>query len=1068
MKKLIANLLILSILLCLLTALPAFAADANSTSTLGATPDTAVVSTKEEIPKSFIVTEEVSLELNYNDVFDLNKQYGGYSIAKIFSDNITSYKVENGATSSSKDSSVLQKESDTVLCGSGIGDARVLLVKSTDLSTATKVLKGESTKSVSSLLLNVSVTPAPLTIVYISGQSNGEGSVAANFGYHPEDSVVCKKGEVFSTYAPSNDSRATRISGISELTVCTKEQASDFVAGSLSLNNNLSVSSKELIYPLNSLTAYGQGKTGPDSGFAYKWNELTGDKVWVVNAAWGGTAVNKWVTGADAYERAIAVYKEAEKTYEAEISSGHFVEGSRLCIWVQGEADKNTSLTSYRDDFLSVTNTLTNELSLDRFGIIITRSSKDKQYQNYRDNHLSSPRIVQTAIANDKSFEKVYLVSRVHELWITDQAVEEYFTATYPQGILSYPLRENATISSIPTTVYDVHYDIHFSQAGHNECGIDAATNLYHSMQGEKQEVTVSWIKENGAFVYNNSLDANLNIPFVLSARITPPQEGKCYSIVTDESYLTYDYDSSTFTPIKKGNTTIKLVDESQNVVSSVNVTINTFTLSTPIISSFENLANSVKITWEKVEGATHYRIYCHNGTNYVGLTTTTDTTYTHTGVKSGETYTYTVRCVDSSNNFMSAYVKEGFKNTFLSPPVLTAVSNSAGGVKITWEKLSGAVRYGVYRKSEAEPSYKRVGTSTSNSFIDTSAVSNTTYTYTVRCLSKDGTKPQSSFDATGKTVKYIAAPIITSHTHSASGVTISWNKVDGASAYRVFIKTEDGWKGLGNTTATSFTDYTATKKAVYTYTVRCIDTSTNTFTSSFYPSGYTVDTRLKTPVITSFENTRTGVKITWSKVDGAYSYRLFYHNGTQYKTITTTADTSYIHTDAISEQVYTYTVRCVGADGSFESDYVKEGFENLYLAPPVLKKPANFDNGVMVSWKELKGAYYYRVYRKGPNDTTWVRLADTKKAYYIDKDVENGTSYTYTVRCLSEDKSKFESSFDATGVTIVYKAPIKKEPANKSHFNVKTPQSKPEYTKALLNKMVLNIFEILKSKVIK
>ncbi len=1051
MKKLIAHILIAAMLLSFFPVISASAYDTDVAVTT-ATPDTATVSAVTEIPSSFNILDEIALELNYNDVYNIRESYNGYSIAHILSDDITSYKVEKGQVTSSKDDSVLQKESDNSFYCDGVGTARVLLVKSADLSTAQKVLNGQSTSSVDSLVLNINVTPAPLTIVFVSGQSNGEGSVAANLGYHPEDSVVCERGEVFSTYAPSNDSRAQKISGIPTFTVCTKEKAPDYVAGSLDLSNNKSVSSKDLVYKLNSLTADGQGKTGPDSGFAYKWNELTGDKVWIVNAAWGATSVNKWIKGADAYERALAVYKQAEKTYNAELSAGHFTQGKKLCIWVQGEADKKNTVSAYRKDFVEVTDNLTNELSLDRFGIILTRSSKDTQYKSYKDNALTAPRIVQPAVANDKNFKKVYLVSREHETWVTDSGVEEYFRAMYPQGILSYPLRDNATISAIPTTMYEVHNDVHFSQAGHNENGMDAATNMYHSITGEIQKTTVMWLKENGAFAHNNTLDANLNIPFVLSARITPPQQGKLYTIVTDNNYLKYDYSSSTFTPVKQGTTTIKLVDDNSNVISSLKVTINTFALATPYILSFENQSNSVKITWDKVEGATHYRIYYHNGTNYVGLTTTTDTSYTHTGVESGKTYIYTVRCVDANNNFKSDYVKEGFSNTFLKAPVLTAVSNAEKGVKITWNAVNGAKNYGVYRKGGADSQYRRIGTTTTNSFVDTTPVSNTTYTYTVRCLSKDGTKFESSFDSTGKSVKHIATPLIKSHQTSSYGITLSWDKVNGATSYRVFIKSSDGgWKGLGNTTATSFTDYTATKKAVYTYTVRCINTSTNTYTSSYSSAGYTVDTRLTTPVIEEFENTRNGVKITWSKVDGAYMYRLFYYNGTQYKTLTTTSDTSYLHTDVESETIYTYTVRCVAADGSFDSGYVEKGFSNLYLAPPVLNNPTSTKNGVRVSWEPINSASCYRVYRKGPADTTWVKIADTANSFYVDHDVKNNTEYTYTVRCLSEDKSKFESSFDATGKTICYASPVSNKVSNKPpRIDSKTDAAKLMYAKRL------------------
>ena len=36
-------------------------------------------------------------------------------------------------------------------------------------------------------------------------------------------------------------------------------------------------------------------KLGPDSGFAYEWVKQTGEKVWVVNAAHGGSAISSWL-----------------------------------------------------------------------------------------------------------------------------------------------------------------------------------------------------------------------------------------------------------------------------------------------------------------------------------------------------------------------------------------------------------------------------------------------------------------------------------------------------------------------------------------------------------------------------------------------------------------------------------------------------------------------------------------------------------------------------------------------------------------------------------------------------
>ncbi len=1033
MKKLFALILALTIIMQTIS-ISVTAANCKAVTDTSATPDSATTcSTEAEIPGNFVIRQTKDLTLTYNDVVNINEYFNGYAIAQLYNDKVTSYKVKSGVSTNSKDSAVFKQESDTEFITTATGNGRILLVKQATVSTAKKILNGQSNTKLNAIVLNITVNPAPLTIVYFAGQSNSEGSCSANLSYHPEDSVMCKLGEVYSTYAPSNDSRAQKITGIENFTVCTKDKAQDYVTGSLNVLEDLSISSKPLTYSLHSLTYSGNGKTGPDAGFAYKYNTLTGDKVWVVNAAWGGSSVKQWVKGGEAYNRAMAVYKEAEKTYNAEISAGHFTQSKRLCIWVQGEADKNESTSFYREKFTNASSNLISELSLDKLGIIIVRSAIDKQYKNYRDNSLSAPRVVQTAMGNDKTLNKIHLVSRTHELWVTDDNVKNYFDSKYPSGTLNYPLRSNSTILHTPDTVAAIHYDIHFSQAGHNENGIDAAENMYHILQNETHDVDITWLKEDGAFVYGNAIDANLNIDFKLCARITPESQSKRFTISTDTNYLKYNKDTLTFTPIKSGTTYINVKNNNSVTIDTLKVTINTYSLPTPVIRKFENQSNSVKISWDAVQGATHYRIYCHDGSKYVGLTTTTATNYTHQGVESGKSYTYTVRCVDSKNNATSSYIKEGFTNVFLSAPVLTNASPAVDGVKVEWQAVNGACNYAVYRKGGESSSYTRIATTTDNFYVDTKAVSKTKYTYTVRCISKDSSTLLSGFDSDGKTVDYIATPIINSFTRTYYGVTLYWDKVDGAAAYRVFIKTADGWKGLATTTTNSYFDSTATDRKIYTYTVRCINTETNTYTSAYSLEGYTVDTRLKTPVITSFENTRTGVNITWSKVEGAYKYRLFYHDGTQYRTLTTTSSTSFSHSISKPSISYTYTVRCVGADSSFESDYVNKGFTNLYLAPPVIKAPKNSGNTITVSWHKRTGASMYRVYRKSPSDTTWVRIADTKSTYYIDRNVKNNTSYTYTVRCISADKSKFESSFDSKGKTLLHKSSSKQSPAQKT-----------------------------------
>ena len=66
---------------------------------------------------------------------------------------------------------------------------------------------------------------------------------------------------------------------------------------------------------------------------------------------------------------------------------------------------------------------------------------------------------------------------------------------------------------------------------------------------------------------------------------------------------------------------------------------------------------------------------------------------------------------------------------------------------------------------------------------------------------------------------------------------------MNGAEKYRVYRKGEKGWSRLFDTTSTTFTDTNVYAETAYTYTVRCINSSANKFTSGYNSKGFTVTT---------------------------------------------------------------------------------------------------------------------------------------------------------------------------------------------------------------------------------
>ena len=257
-----------------------------------------------------------------------------------------------------------------------------------------------------------------------------------------------------------------------------------------------------------------------------------------------------------------------------------------------------------------------------------------------------------------------------------------------------------------------------------------------------------------------------------------------------------------------------------------------------------------------------------------------------------------------------------GGSSAYTSIPYLT-VSNAEDGVKISWTKVSGASKYRVYYRGRN--GWTRMADVWGNSYIDEDVYSGSSYTYTVRAISDDGSRFLSSFDGEGARITFVRAPSF-SLSNAEDGVRISWPAVNGAAKYRIFYYGSKGWTRMVDTTSTSYIDTDVRSGNNYTYTVRCINSNGTAYTSDYRPGK-------KLQYITapsfSLSNAKNGVRISWPSVRGAVKYRIYYYGRNGWTRMVDTTSTSYIDTDVRSGSNYTYTVRCINSDGTaFTSDY--------------------------------------------------------------------------------------------------------------------------------------------------
>ena len=352
-------------------------------------------------------------------------------------------------------------------------------------------------------------------------------------------------------------------------------------------------------------------------------------------------------------------------------------------------------------------------------------------------------------------------------------------------------------------------------------------------------------------------------------------------------------------------------------------------------------------------------------------------------------------------------------------------VAGDARGVRISWNALKGASSYRVYRKT-GNGAWHMLKDVTTASYVDTSAVSDTTYSYTVAaCKKTNEGNWWSTYDQVGKSLHYIAQPVIKNAERGADRVTITWNTVKGANSYRVFRRIGNGaWRMIGDMTSTSYVDTNVVSNSTYSYSVAaCKKTNERNWWSSYGIEEKTI-LYMGQPKVTSVAGSANGVSIKWDAVNGANSYRVYRktENG-PWRMLKDVNSTNYVDTSAESGMTYSYAVAACKktSAGNWWSTYDNTGKSLLYIAQPEVSSVASGANGTVVSWDAVKGANSYRVYRKTGNGA-WHLLKDVSSANYIDASAESGVNYSYTVAaCKRTDAGNWWSTYNNTGKSLLY-----------------------------------------------
>ncbi len=225
-----------------------------------------------------------------------------------------------------------------------------------------------------------------------------------------------------------------------------------------------------------------------------------------------------------------------------------------------------------------------------------------------------------------------------------------------------------------------------------------------------------------------------------------------------------------------------------------------------------------------------------------------------------------------------------GGGNTETAPSAPTNVScqnvgnNYLPEISITWNSVSNATSYKVYRSSNSSSGYTLLGTTYYTKYSDYSPMNGKNY-YKVKAVNSAGESSYSSYTMyTYDTSSSLTPATPTVSVSGTSTISISWSCATGSSygkanKYEVLKRNPNtaNYELLTTTTSTSYSDRNS-HPGVNRYVVIAI----NDAGRSGEGYGSSASVPLSKPSSFSASKSGSNVKFTWSKVDKATGYQIF------------------------------------------------------------------------------------------------------------------------------------------------------------------------------------------------
>jgi len=480
---------------------------------------------------------------------------------------------------------------------------------------------------------------------------------------------------------------------------------------------------------------------------------------------------------------------------------------------------------------------------------------------------------------------------------------------------------------------------------------------------------------------------------------------------------------------------------------------------------------NSPVVTGYKIEvklGSGSYSFLVPNTAN-------TQTTYSHTGLITGMTYSYKVYAINSIDTSDSSNEDSATPTSTSSPPIETKVPNSPRSLKasplsptkiiLTWKEPTdnggpAITAYKIeYKTGEDDYSVLVENTGFVTSYDHTGLITSTTYTYRVFAINSVGTgsassvasaKPEHTLIPTGFTATAISPKSIELSWNAPSqtyGMSIGGYKIEKELAPGVYETVKET---SGKDTSITITGLTTGKTYTYVVSARLGASSTpRSDEASATPTISSVP-----PVSDTVPSSPTGLKadasspvqidLSWNAPsdDGGtpiIGYRIDLRIGSgSYITLVQNTDSTirtYSHTERTSDTTYTYRVYAINTIGTSgpsseaaatpTASSEPEKPDTMPASPTALKANVISSTQINLSWNPPtndggKPVTGYKIeVRTGTDPYSVLTPNSGKSTSYSHTGLVSGTTYTYKVSAINSIGTSTASA-ETSGTPIV------------------------------------------------